>query len=139
MTRWVIVDTGPLVAFLDRGQPRHAWIRELSKELEPPWVTCEAVLAEAWHLLRRLPSAQDALLEMVDSGLIEVGFSLAQQSSQVRALCDTYRDVPMSLADACLVRMAELLDSRSVCTLDTDFVVYRKHRRQTIPVLMPPP
>lgn len=139
MTRWVIVDTGPLVAFLDRGQPRHAWIRELSKELEPPWVTCEAVLAEAWHLLRRLPSAQDALLEMVDSGLIEVGFSLAQQSSQVRALCDTYRDVPMSLADACLVRMAELLDSHSVCTLDTDFVVYRKHRRQTIPVLMPPP
>lgn len=135
----MIVDTGPLVAFLDQGEAHHAWIREQSREFRIPWITCEAVLAESWHLLRRLPDAQYALPGMLEDGLIEIGFSLGQHLREVHALLDAYRDVPMSLADACLVRMAELRDSHSVCTLDKDFTVYRKHRRQAIPVLMPPP
>ena len=135
-TQWVIADTGPLVALLDRREAHHVWIREQSKELNVPWMTCEAVLAEAWYLLRRWPSAQDAMLKMVDDGRIEIGFSLGQQIGAVQALRNAYRDVPMSLADACLVRMAELYDDHSVCTLDTDFRVYRKHGRQLIPVIM---
>jgi predicted nucleic acid-binding protein len=138
VTRWVIVDTGPLVAFLDRRQEHHHWIVELSKELAGPWSTCEPVLTEAWHLLRRLSRAQDALLDMIETGRIEVSFSLDRQIREVRALRQTYRDVPMSLADACLVRMAELSARHHVCTLDTDFIVYRMHQRQPIPVLMPP-
>lgn len=138
MTRWVIVDAGPLVAFLDRGERHHSWIRERSRELNAPWLTCEPVLTEAWHLLRRQPSGQDALRELLSTGLIEIRFSLREHLSEVLALCHTYRDVPMSLADACLVRMAEVFDHHGVCTLDADFTVYRKHRRQTIPLLMPP-
>ncbi len=69
MTRRVIVDSGPLVAFLDRREAHHAWIAEQAKTLPLPWLSCEAVLAESWHLLRKLPRAQDATLQMVESRL----------------------------------------------------------------------
>lgn len=138
MTRPVIVDTGPLVAFLDRREAHHRWIAEQAGTLAVPWLLCEAVLAESWHLLRRLPGAQDALLEMVETGLLQIEFALADDIKPVRLLRRKYRDIPMSLADACLVRMAEKLDDHAICTLDADFTVYRKHGRQPIPLIIPP-
>ena len=139
MIRWAIIDTGPLVAFLDRREAHHDWIAEQARTLALPWLLCEAVLAESWHLLRRLPSAQDALLEMVETGLLKVGFALSDDIKAVRLLRQKYRDIPMSLADACLVRMTEKFDDHAICTLDSDFTVYRKHGRQPIPLISPAP
>jgi len=139
MTRWAIIDTGPLVAFLDRREAHHDWITGQARTLTLPWLLCEAVLAESWHLLRRLPVAQDALLEMVENGLLKVDFTLSDDIKAVRLLRQKYRDIPMSLADACLVRMAEKFDDHAICTLDSDFTVYRKHGRQPIPLITPAP
>jgi predicted nucleic acid-binding protein len=137
VTQPIIVDTGPLVAFLDRREAHHGWIAEEAATLALPWLLCEAVLAESWHLLRRLPVARDALLEMVENGLLKVAFALSEEIEPVRLLCRQYRDVPMSLADACLVRMAEKFDDHAICTLDSDFIIYRKHGRQVIPLVTP--
>ncbi len=139
MTRGVIVDTGPLVAFLDRREAHHGWMAEQARTLALPWLLCEAVLAESWHLLRRLPAAQDALLEMVENGLLKVEFALSDDIEAVHLLRQKYRDIPMSLADACLVRMAEKFDDHAICTLDSDFTVYRKHGRHPIPLVTPAP
>lgn len=139
MTRRAIVDTGPLVAFLDRREARHGWIAEQAETLVLPWLLCEAVLAESWHLLRKLPRAQEALLEMVETGLLKVEFALSDEIEPVRRLRTKYRDIPMSLADACLVRMAEKFDDYAICTLDADFTIYRKHGRQPIPLITPGP
>ena len=132
-----LVDTGPLVAFLNRGDTHHAWARARMEHLEPPLVTCEAVLAEACHLLRRHPEGVPALLEMVDRGLVSVGFRLDEHVRRVRELLRRYADVPMSLADACLVRMSEVASESQVLTLDGDFRVYRRLGRQAIPVILP--
>ena len=139
MTRGVIVDTGPLVAFLDRREAHHGWMAEQARTLALPWLLREAVLAESWHLLRRLPAAQDALLEMVENGLLKMEFALSDDIEAVRLLRQKYRDIPMSLADACLVRMAEKFDDHAICTLDSDFTVYRKHGRHPIPLVTPAP
>ncbi|HEV2365520.1 MAG TPA: PIN domain-containing protein [Caulobacteraceae bacterium] len=124
-----IVDTGPLVAFLDRSERFHAWTSERFEELEAPLLVCEAVLAEAMHLLRRYPSAQDALMGLLDTGALEIDFQVSQHIAPVRALLAKYGDRPMSLADACIVRMAEINDRHAVLTLDSDFLVYRKNGR----------
>ena len=139
MTRWAIIDTGSLVAVLDRREAHHDWIAEQARTLALPWLLCEAVLAESWHLLRRLPVAQDALLAMVENGLLKVDFALSDDIKAVRLLRQKYRDIPMSLADACLVRMAEKFVDHAICTLDSDFTVYRKHGRQSIPLITPGP
>ncbi len=132
-----IVDTGPLVAFLDRSEARHAWVSDQMRQLEPPLLVCEAVLAEAMFLLAGMPEAQDALLGLLDNGALRIGMHPGDHTRAVRALCRKYRDMPMSLADACIVRMAELFEGHSVFTLDSDFAVYRKHRREPLALIVP--
>ncbi|MBI4493236.1 MAG: PIN domain-containing protein [Chloroflexi bacterium] len=138
VTRLAIVDTGPLVAFLDRRDARHAWTRERLWELDAPLLVCEPVLTEALFLLRRFPQTQDALLGQVRAGRLRIAFSLTQEIESIRRLLAKYADRPMSLADACLVRMAELHNGHSICTLDADFHVYRKHGREPIPLIVAP-
>jgi predicted nucleic acid-binding protein len=99
--------------------------------------TCEAVLSEAWYLLRLTRRGQTALLEFVERGVVSVDFALSSELAAVRRLVTRYRDRPMSLADACLVRMAELFDEAGVLTLDADFAIYRKNGRQVIPLIAP--
>src|SRR3990172_5273423 len=129
-----IVDAGPLVAVLSQRDRYHAWAEGAFADVTAPAVTCEAVLAEAWHLLRGTAAGQVALLELIASGVVAVGFSLMSELAAVRRLVARYRDRPMSLADACLVRMTELHEGAPVLTLDQDFSVYRKHGRQVIPL-----
>ncbi len=138
MTRWAIVDSGPVVALLDRRETRHTWATEQVRELEAPLLVCEPVLTEVLFVTRRFPLARDEVMRMLQTGALRIAFSLAQEIDAVRSLLAKYADVPMSLADACLVRMAELYSEHSVCTLDADFLVYRKHGRESIPVIMPP-
>jgi predicted nucleic acid-binding protein len=132
-----ILDTGPLVAFLDRAERHHRWVVERVDELEGPLLVCEPVLAESMHLLARLPPAQDALLGLLENGALSVAFHIEDHVSELRRLLRKYRDQPMSLADACIVRMAELYDRHAVLTLDSDFSVYRRHGRLSLTLIHP--
>jgi predicted nucleic acid-binding protein len=132
-----IVDAGPLVAFFDRKGAYYNWAAERIEELDPPLLLCEAVLAEAMHLVARFPRAQDALLGLIDNGALRIAFHLDDHLKAVRDLHRKYRDTPMSLADACIVRMAEIYDRHPVLTLDSDFSVYRKHGRVPLTLIHP--
>lgn len=136
MTDRVIVDTGPLVALLDASDSAHDWTVGRFRQIAGPLLTCEPVLAEAMHLLRSLRPAQKKILEWLERGALVCPFDLAGEAARVRALWLKYSDVPMSLADACLVRMSEQHDDHRVCTLDSDFTVYRKHGRTPIPLII---
>lgn len=133
----VLVDTGPLVAYLDRADQYHDWVKEEFQQLTRPLRTCEAVVAEALFLLRRGGIHPDGLLNLIIRGVVVIEFSLSSEIGAIQQLMNTYRNVPMSLADACLVRMAEMHERSKVMTLDSDFVVYRKSRRKVIPLLYP--
>ena len=137
MKQGVIVDTGPLVALLNRSDNAHAWVLGQLKAIAPPMITCEAVLAEATYLTRSVPGARAALIEMVGEGFLSIGMCLADHHSALLALVRRYASVPMSLADACLVRLAEIHPQSPILTLDSDFTVYRKNGRQVIKVLTP--
>lgn len=138
MSGVVIVDTGPLVAFLDSRETWHQWAAETFERLPPPLLTCESVVSEAVFLLRDLSGGSDAVMELIDREILHVTFALADEYAEVRALMRRYADLPMSLADACLVRMSEQLPSSSVVTLDGGFRIYRRRGRQVIPLIAPP-
>ncbi len=133
----ILLDTGPLVAFLNRRDRYHAWAKERLAELQPPLQTCEAVLSETLFLLRRARQTPDAVLELVQRDLIRVTFGLNGELAPIRYLMNRYASLPMSFADACLVRLAELQPSALVLTLDNDFRIYRRHRREKITAIMP--
>jgi len=132
-----IVDTGPLVAFLDRSERHHLWAAARVEELDAPLLVCEPVLTEAIYLLARFPKAQDALFGLLQNGALVVAFRLDEHIGVLRRLLQKYRDTPMSLADACVVRMAEIHEDHSVLTLDSDFTVYRRHGRVPITLMHP--
>lgn len=133
----VILDTGPLVALLSRRDRYHEWARDRFAEIEPPLITCEPVIVEACHLLRRQPRGERIVLDVLQSGAVEIAFALEDEITPVQQLRTRYAEVPMDLADACLVRMAELSSGSLVMTLDSDFGVYRMHGRRVIPRLSP--
>ena len=136
MTR-VVVDTGPLVALLNRRDRHHAWVRQVLDTVEPPIFTCEAVVSEACFLLGRLAGGEDALLALLANRVVTIDFQLHTEIETVRGLMRKFATVPMSLADACLVRMSELDVQTTILTLDGDFRVYRRNRRHVIPTIMP--
>lgn len=123
------------MALLNKNDQFRAWAKGEFGRLTPPALTCEAVLTEAWHLLRRLPAGQLRLLKLLSRGLIEVRFGLIAECSDVVKLATRYANVPMSLADACLVRMAEIHAGSPVVTLDRDLSIYRVHGRQVISLI----
>jgi uncharacterized protein len=132
-----IVDTGPLVAFFDRAERHHRWVAGCIEELEAPLLVCEPVLTEAMYLLGRYPRAQEALLELLQNGALDVAFRIEEHVAALGKLLQKYGDTPMSLADACVVRMAEIHDRHAVLTLDSDFSVYRKHGRVPLTLIHP--
>ncbi|HEX9944483.1 MAG TPA: PIN domain-containing protein [Thermoanaerobaculia bacterium] len=137
MKRTSLLDTGPLVAFLNRRDQYHAWAVERLSEIEPPLTTCEAVISEACFLLRPQRGGAEAVLDLVDRGLIVVSFDLQKEAAPLKRLMARYAEVPMALADACLVRLTELHSNAVLLTLDSDFRIYRRNRRSVIPTLMP--
>jgi predicted nucleic acid-binding protein len=134
----VLVDMGPLVAYLDRSDQYHDWAKEEFMRLTRPLLSCEAAIAETLFLLRRGGIDADALLNLIGRGVVVLEFSFATEIGAIQQLMKTYRNVPMSLADACLVRMAEIHEKSTVMTLDSDFMIYRKSRRKVISLLCPP-
>jgi uncharacterized protein len=133
----VIVDTGPLVALLNRREHHHVWARKVMDTIEPPIFTCDAVLSEACFLLQDADGGRDAILELVARGIVRSDFRAATEIDALRALMRKFASVPMSLADACLVRMTELDQKSVVLTLDSDFGIYRRNRRQVVPTISP--
>ena len=133
----VLLDTGPLVALLDRDDEHHAWAAAQFGRFKGTVRVCEAVLTETLFLLRRMKPAQEKVLDWVAAGELRCSFILPEQVHAVQALWKRYTNVPMSLADACVVRMAELHSHALVCTIDSDFTIYRKHGRTPIPLIAP--
>lgn len=137
MRRWVLLDTGPLVAAIDRRDLFHGWVTAELATIASPFLTCEAVLSEACFLLRNVYGGQEALISLVNSGALHIPFRLNEEFFRIGELLTRYQSVPMSLADACLVRMSEQYSGSSLLTLDSDFIIYRKNRNEVIPVIMP--
>lgn len=136
MTR-TLLDTGPLVAFLNRNDQWHAWAKGQMGALPPPLLTCEPVLTEACFLIQRNGGQPAEVLKKVQAGVLAVALDLQTEAAALEALMRRYEDTPMSLADACLVRLSELHTDCQVFTLDRDFRRYRRHGRQVIPLVTP--
>ena len=132
----VLLDTGPLVALLDRAEKRHRECADLVAQLEVPLVTCEAVIAEACYLLRGCKGAAEAVLENINRGNFLVPYRVTGRAAQLAKLVKKYADVPMDLADACLVDMAGELSIGRILTLDGDFRIYRWGRNRPFELLL---
>jgi len=135
--RATLIDTGPIVAFLNQRDRHHRWAVDALATVAPPALTCEAVLSEAAYLVRGLPGGPEKVLELVARGMVKPTFRLEAEVTAVKALLSRYRSARIDLADACLVRMTEQLDA-VLLTLDTEFRdIYRRHGRSAIPVVLP--
>ncbi len=130
-----VVDTGFLVALLSERDRHHIWAKHAAAEYVTPWHTCEAVLSEASHILGR--GGWPSFSEFLRRGAIRVSLHLDADMDRILALMDKYRDLPMGLADACLVRMTELFSEVTVLTTNSHFRVYRRHGRHVVPCLLP--
>jgi uncharacterized protein len=135
MAASVLVDAGFVIALLSRRDRHHKWAMAQSPGLPPPWKTCDAVLSEAFHLLGS--RGRPALSALLRRGAVVPAFDLAKELDRVLGLMQKYANIPMSLADACLVRMSEMFAEPILLTTDADFRVYRRHGRQVVPCLTP--
>ena len=129
-----IADTGFLVAFANARDQHHAWALGVAEDVTEPLLTCEAVLAEtAFHL-----ADAGLVLEMISEELIRLDFVCNDHLAHLAGLAKRYKDRKPDLADLCLIRMSELHPKHSVITVDEDFRVYRRNKREVIPLISPP-
>jgi predicted nucleic acid-binding protein len=122
---------------LSKSDKFHQWAKvELSK-INPPLLTCEAVVVESCFLLKSTYGVVDLIFSLLRTKQITIPFSLTNEMAEVEVLMKRYENVPMSLADACLVRMSELIPGSVILTLDSDFRIYRKNRNEAIDLIIP--
>jgi len=133
----VVVDTGPIVALLDADDQHHAWVKTQFERLRPPLITCEAVLTEASFLIARGGGEAASVIELVERGVLNIAQLFNSEAASVARLMRRYKNVPMSVADACLVRLIELTSQSTLFTMDSDFEIYRQRGRRLIPLLAP--
>src|SRR5919106_1535260 len=133
----VVVDTGPIVAFLDADDQFHDWAKEQFARLRPPLLTCEAVLTQACFLIGRGGGDESAVVQLVERGVLNVVRLFDAEAASISRLMRRYKNVPMSLADACLVRLVELTSQATLFTVDSDFAIYRQKGRRLISLLAP--
>lgn len=138
MAASVVVDTGPIVALLDADDQHHKWVTAQFARLRPPLLTCEAVLTEASFLIARAGVSASAVTALVERGVLSVAQLFDADAASITRLIRRYTNVPMSLADACLVRLVEITPHATLFTLDSDFEIYRQKGRRLIPLLAPP-
>ncbi len=134
----VLLDTGCIVALLDRSEQYHAACKERVTSLDAPLVTCEAVIAEACYLLRSIRGAASAVVENVEAGVFLVPFRLNDNAAAVRKMMQKYADVPMDFADACLVNLASDYRTGRILTLDHDFEIYRWGKNRPFELMIEP-
>ena len=135
MAKSALVDAGFIVALLSHRDANHRWAAGEAPRQPPPWFTCEAALSEAFHLLgaRGIRS----LAALIQRGAVVCAIRFSDDIEAVLKLLEKYQDVPMSFADACLVRMTETLNDPVLLTTDSDFRIYRRHGRHAIPCVLP--
>ncbi len=133
----VIVDTGPLVAFLNKRDHYHKWAIEQFASYPPPFYSCEPVITETCFLLNNTKDGVGKILKLIDMDLIKIPFMMKNEIEHLQYLTDKYKNVPASLADASLIRMSEQISGSIILTLDSDFRVYRKNKKNVIPVVIP--
>ena len=133
----VLLDTGPLVALLDRSDAHHAWAVQQMREITLPLLTADAVVTEAAYLTRRLAGAWETLHGYIRAGHLLNVFDYARMASPAFELMLKYRSVPMGYADACLVVLCEHHAKLPVMTADTDFRIYRRNGSQPIKLVAP--
>ena len=131
-----LLDTGVIVALLDRDERFHLQCVEAVSDVVGPLLTCEAVVAEACHLLRRVHGAPEAVIKNVANGVFQTPVRLVDRATSIEKLLKKYRDVPMDLADACLVDLADSLNTGQILTLDSDFKIYRWRSRRKFELLV---
>src|SRR5580693_4915296 len=119
----VLLDTGFIVALLDRSEHLHKACARTVREVEAPLLTCEAVIAESCYLLRNLSGASEAVIENIAAGIFQVAFQLSQEATSVKQVLRKYRDRKIDLADACLIRLADIFETGDILTLDRDFTI----------------
>ena len=130
-----IADTGFLVAFGNRADQHHAWALEIAKRVAEPLLTCDAVLAEAAFQL----GSSALVLAYIREGLVRPTFVIGEHIARLAELAARYADCRPDLADLCLIRLSELHPKHPVITTDvSDFRVYRRGRRDAIPLIHPP-
>ncbi len=128
-----IADTGFIVAFARRNDQHHSWAVEVAKQITEPLLTCEAVLAEAAFQLE----SSSYVLGLLQDEMLRLAFDCNRNLVELADLAQRYRDRNPDLADLCLIRMSELYPRHTVITVDSDFRVYRRHRREVIPIHLP--
>jgi predicted nucleic acid-binding protein len=133
----VLIETGPLVALIDRREKHHAWAVAQAERFSPPFLTSEAVITEACFLVRHVAGGATAVLEFVIRGLLHIPFQLQSEAIAIERLMQRYINLPMSLADASLVRLSELQPTSTILTFDQHFMIYRKNRRELIQAILP--
>jgi predicted nucleic acid-binding protein len=132
----VLLDTGVIVALLDRRERYHAQCVDIVESLERPLVSCEAVIVESCYLLRALPGASQTVIQNIKQGVIQIPFQLSQSAAAVETLLRKYRDLPTSLADVSLIVLADQLNTGDILTLDRDFLTYRWRRNRPFQLLV---
>ena len=134
----VLLDTNVIVAAFDQRERDHKRCKRALEELVHPVATCEAVITESCYLLSRIPRAPEAVLANVEEGLFEIRFELSRSINAVKALMRKYGDLPIDFADACLIQMADELDTGDILTVDSDFLHYRWRKTRPFNLLIPP-
>ena len=135
--RQIILDTGFLVALLNRTEKYHSWVKSQLSKISSPMITCEPVITEACFLLQTIHGGEKAILDLVNRKKLQIPFVLTDESLLIQTLMQRYQSVPMSLADVCLVRMTEIYSDSILLTLDSDFRIYRKNKNEIINLLTP--
>ncbi len=125
------------MSLVNRREAFHNWAIAQLQDIKPPLCTCEPVITEACFLLSRVYQREKQVLSLLRSEVICLKFNLNDELREIDELMQRYQSVPMSLADACLVKMAELNPASKILTLDSDFLIYRKFRSQPIFLIMP--
>ncbi len=139
MTKPILLDTGVIVALLDRSERRHKECAKIVTKLKNPLITCEPVITEACYILRKLHGAPESILANVENHIFQIPWTLSGNEKQVSELLKKYSKVPMDFTDACLVSMAEHFDTGEILSLDSDFKVYKWKRKKEFKILIPPP
>ena len=131
----VLLDTGVIVALLDRSEGAHRVCANAVQQLEAPLLTCEAVIAESCYLLRNLSGASEAVIENIAAGMFQVAFQLSREAMSVKQVLRKYRDRKIDLADACLIRLADVFETGDILTLDRNFTIYRWGKNKPFKIL----
>jgi uncharacterized protein len=132
----VLLDTGAIVALLDRSEKAHHACAEAVNELQAPLITCEAVITESCYLLRNFRGAPDVVIENVAAGFFQIPFQPSREVDGVKPVLRKYKDRKIDVADACLIRLADEFETADILTLDKDFTVYRWGKNKPFDILL---